>query len=278
MKKLPFKKIHWTGNDFIMIFKKDLKQLNIELTPKLIIKMCDRHFWIWADWVILVDVVDWNYIYRMFNPDGTEAEMCGNWIRCYMKYLLSENLLQSKKVKVNTLAGEKILEIDDNLIKVDMGKPIFDLEKIWLTKNIDEIEVLDKKFKFFPVSMWNPHCVIYLKENVWNFDVQKYWSLIESNTNLFKNKVNVEFVNLKNDWEIDFRVYERGAGETLACGTGACAAVVSWIKLGFLQKNKFIKVNLKWGTLYIKWSGNPQDSVIMKGEAEEVFEGFYFVK
>jgi diaminopimelate epimerase len=159
---------------------------------------------------------------------------------------------------------------------VNMGRPSFFSKDF--PKNVWKIKVDDKEFEYFCVSMWNPHAVIFLSENVWNFDVNKYWHPIQANTDLFPNKINVEFVNVLNDKEIDFRVYERWAGETLACGTGACAAVVAGIQKWFLQKWEFVKVNLKWGNLFIKWDGDVSLPVIMKWPAETVFEGEYFVK
>jgi len=270
--------MHWIWNDFIVINSSELKEKNIELTRDLVKKMCDRNFGIWSDWIVII--TDWNkteFKYHMYNPDGSEAEMCGNWIRCYMKYLLDEKLTTLKNVDVETGAGILNLDIDENnIVTVDMWSA--HLEHKDFPVNKWKIISEDREFEYFSVSMWNPHCVIFLEENVWNFDLNKFGSPIESNTEIFPNKVNVEFVRKINDTELDFRVYERWAWETLACWTGACASVVAWISKWLLKINNFIKVNLQGGNLFIKWSGKIEDSVIMKWEAETVFEGEYIVK
>lgn len=276
MKKIVFSKMHWIWNDFIVIKSSDLEEKNIELTKSLVQKMCDRNFGIWSDGIVIITKGDsTEFKYHMYNPDWSEAEMCGNGIRCYMKYLLDEKLTSSKNVDVETGAGVLKLEIDDeNIVTVDMWKP-----QLTSHENINnKIESSGREFSFSEVSMWNPHCVIYLEENIWDFDLNKFGAPIESNTSIFPNKVNVEFIRKISETEIDFRVYERGAGETLACWTGACASVVAWINLWFLAKNTEIKVNLQGWNLFIKWSWNLRDSVIMKWEAKSVFEGEYIIK
>jgi diaminopimelate epimerase len=278
MQTIKFTKMHWIWNDFIVINSSELKQKNIELTKDLVQKMCDRNFGIWSDWIVII--TDWEktkFKYHMYNPDWTEAEMCGNWIRCYMKYLLDEKLTDSKNVDVETGAWILNLDIDEkNIVTVDMWKPYLKHKDFPVNKWILISE--DREFEYFAVSMWNPHCVIFLDENIWEFDLNKYWAPIEKNTKIFPNKVNVEFVRKVSETELDFRVYERWAGETLACWTWACASVVAWISKWLLEKNKFIKVNLQGWNLFIKWSGDKNDSVIMKWEAETVFEGEYFIK
>ncbi len=270
--------MHWIGNDFIILNSEELEEKNVELNEKLIQKMCDRNFWIWSDWIVLVksgEKIKFKYV--IYNPDWTEAEMCGNWIRCYMKYLFDKKLSSEKNIDVETGAGILKLDIDENsIITVDMWKPKlvhkdFPINK-W--KIISE----NREFEYFAASMWNPHCIIFLEENIWDFDLKKYWAPIEKNTDIFPNKVNVEFVKKISETELDFRVYERWTWETLACWTGACASVVAGISLGFLEKNKYIKINLQWWNLFIKWSGSEKDSVIMKWEAEIVFEGEYDIK
>ena len=271
-KKIKFTKMHWIWNDFILINNSELLEKNIKLNKNLVQKMCDRNFGIWSDWIVII--TEWKeteFKYHMYNPDGSEAEMCGNGIRCYMKYLIDKKLTSFTNVDVETGAGILNLDIDkENIVTVDMWKP--DIFEKW------NIVSQDMEFEYLSVSMWNPHCVILLDEDVWNFDLNKYWAPIESNTDIFPNKVNVEFVRKISDTELDFRVYERWAWETLACWTWACASVVAWISKWLLKSWEFIKVNLQGWKLYIKWSWNLSDSVIMKWEAETVFEGEYLVK
>lgn len=283
MKKLPFTKMHGTWNDFIIIRNTDLLTLNIKLTPDLISKICDRNFWIWSDGLLIVtkwETTEFKYI--MYNPDGTQAEMCGNGIRCYMKYLVDNNLTSKKEIDVETWAWILHLSIDEDIITVDMWNPwrikelIFESQKLW-----DRFFIKSEwsEFAFTPVSMGNPHAVIFLKrDKVRDFDIEKYGKNIERNTEIFPNKVNVEFINILTPSEIDMRVWERGAWETLACGTGACASVAAWILRWHLETNTFIKVNLIGWVLEVKWTGNKQNSVIMRGPAETVFSWEYLIK
>lgn len=287
MKKIPFTKMHWIWNDFIMINSYDLDKLNIELTPDLIREMCNRNFWIWSDGVVVITKwkkVDFKYI--MYNPDWTQAEMCGNWIRCYMKYLLDNWISEKTNVNVETWVWILNLDISENIVTVDMWKPsriknmVYKSQKLWdrFPLKIDKAE-----FIFTPVSMWNPHAVIFCRDMTvcwWtlnNLDISLYWPSIERNTEIFPNKTNVEFAKIISDTEVNMRVWERWAWETLACWTWACATVVAWILAWRLDKNEFIKVNLKGWTLEVKWSWNENDSVIMRWEAKEVFEWYYYI-
>ncbi len=276
MTKIKFTKMHWIWNDFIVINQKNLDEQKIVLNKNLVQKMCDRNFGIWSDWIVII--TKWKnteFKYHMYNPDWNEAEMCWNWIRCYMKYLLDEKLTSKTNVDVETWAGILNLDIDEyNIVTVDMGKPVFTFH----TDINNIINSEDRKFDFTEISMWNPHCVIFLEEDVWNFDLNKFGSPIEKNIDIFPNKINVEFVRKLSETELDFRVYERWTGETLSCWTGACASVIAWISKWFLRKSEFIKVNLQGWNLFIKWSGNLWDSVIMKWEAETAFEGEYIIK
>lgn len=283
MKKLKFTKMHWAWNDFIVIENSYLEENNIILDAKLVQNLCDRHFWVWSDWIVIIGAwIKTEFSYRMFNPDWTEAEMCGNGIRCYMKYLLDNNLYENNEVDIETGAWIISLSLQDNTIVVDMWKP----KKIkWLgIKNVrlwDKffIKVDYKNIAFIPVSMWNPHAVIFTRySHDDSFDIVKYWKSIEENTSIFPQKTNVEFVEIISGTEIKMRVWERWAWETLACWTWACAWVVAWILDWNLEKNKFIKVNLIWWVLEVKWSGNENDHVIIKWPAETVFEWVYFIK
>lgn len=281
MRRLVFTKMHWIWNDFIVLNEKDLKQANISLTEDLVKKMCHRNFWIGSDGVLLVS--KWKkteFRYIMYNPDWTEAEMCWNGIRCYMKYLIDNKLTKSKNVDVETWVWILNLSIKDDIITVDMWTPKLVEELIfWHNKIGDSFMIVsdNRDFKCIPISMWNPHCVCYIKDDLNEFNLNKYWKEIESNTTIFPRKVNVEFINLKSDTEIDMRVYERWAWETLACWTWACASVVAGISLWLLKKDEFITVNLTWWILKIKWSWEKSDSVIMKWEAKTSFIWEYII-
>lgn len=287
MKKLPFVKMHWIWNDFIMINNSDLVKNNIELKPELIREMCNRNFWIGSDWIVVI--TEWENVafkYIMYNPDWSEAEMCGNWIRCYMKYLINKWITAYNNVDVETWVWVLNLDIEKNIVTVDMWKPsriknlVYQSKRLWdrFPLKIDKSE-----FIFTPVSMWNPHAVIFCRDmnvswlTVDTLDIELYGWSIENHTDIFPDRTNVEFAKVISETEIKMRVWERWAAETLACWTWACATVVAGVLAWRLAKDEFIKVNLKWGTLDIKWSWNEKDSVIMKWEAAEVFEGYYHI-
>lgn len=281
MKKIPFFKMHWIWNDFIILDSKDILDLNIKIDEKFVQKICNRNFWIWSDWLLILEnskKADFKYI--MYNPDWSTAEMCGNWIRCFMKYLIDRKITDKKEVLVETWAWILKLELENNLIKVDMWAPRFSKKNIWIPENKEVkwfIFSEKRKFEYLALSMWNPHCVIFIDEKVKDFDLNKYWAPIEKNTDFFENKINVEFIEKVSDIEINFRVYERWAWETLACGTWACASVVAWIVNWKLKANEEIKVNLLWWILKIKWSWKKEDSVIMTGWADFSFKWEYFI-
>lgn len=280
-KKIAFTKMHWIWNDFIVLDQSDLDKNNILLNEDLVKKMCHRNFWIGSDGLLLV--CKWEkteFKYRMYNPDWSEAEMCWNGIRCYMKYLLDNSLTEKTNLDVETWVWILNLDIQWDEVTVDMWAPMlinelsFSHDKIW---DKFKINSCDREFDFVPVSMWNPHCVCYIEDDLSNFDLNKYWKRIESNTEVFPKKVNVEFIKLKSETEINMRVYERGAWETLACWTWACASVVAGVSLWLLGKDEFITVNLAGWILKIKWSGIKWDSVIMKWEAKTSFTWEYII-
>lgn len=282
MKNLPFLKMHWIWNDFIILNQKDLDNLDIKLEKDFIQKICNRNFWIWSDGIVIVDVKqNKNFKYEMYNPDWTKAEMCWNGIRCYMKYLFNKSIIKTNFLDVETWVWVLKLEKSWDDIIVNMWAPTkiknINIKKNTFWKSFNLISI-DKDFEISPISMWNPHAVVFLNsENLESFDLNKYWKDIESNTYIFPEKTNVEFIELVSRKEINMRVFERWAWETLACGTGACASVVAGILRWLLEKDIFIKVNLKWWKLSIKWTWNEKDSVIMKWEAESVFEGKYYI-
>ena len=274
---INFVKMEGLGNDYIYI---DAINQNIENRSELAVKLSDRHFGIGGDGIILIcesKVADFRM--QMFNNDGSEAEMCGNGIRCVGKFVYDEGLTDKKQVTIETLAGIKVLDLNiENgkvkSVKVDMGEPILEAKKIPVVsdempvKNLN-LNSCDKDFKFTCVSMGNPHAVTFIEEPVDEFDVCKYGRVLEVDK-VFPKKVNVEFINIIDRKKIKMRVWERGTGETLACGTGACAATVAGILNGYTDRK--VTVELLGGYLEIEW--NEEDNhVYMTGTATKIFKG-----
>ena len=293
MNNISFSKLNGQGNDFIIIDALDKK---FDLPAKLISSMCDRHFGIGADGLILVrESESADFFMDYYNQDGSPAERCGNGIRCMARFIIDNDLWSGKKLKIETRAGIKSIEIyfDKNTrvtgdIKVNMGKPVFEPAKIPVNiKNSSWIDdrfimgypliVDDKEFLINCVSMGNPHCVIFLDDrtDINRFPVDTLGPVIEKHP-IFPNKTNVEFIKIENKNEILMRVWERGVGETLACGTGACASAVCAIKLEKAGKPE-IMVRLTGGNLNIYWEGNDSD-VFLEGTVEHVFNGEYILK
>lgn len=268
MRDLQFVKMQGTGNDFVIIDQRAAAgdSLPLQEIPEIAKKLCDRHFGVGADGLILVLPSDRaDYRMRIFNPDGSEAEMCGNGIRCFTRYVW-ENAEEKKDViSVDTLAGimvpAPIVEEGSFVgVEVDMGEPSVEAVKEPL-----KIESLD--YSINKISMGNPHCVIFV-EDLQSVRIKEIGPIIE-NLPQFPNRTNVEFVQVLNDKEIDLKVWERGAGETLACGTGACASVVAASLNGLTGKK--VVVHLPGGNIGIEWA---QDNhILMRGPAEKVFEG-----
>jgi len=278
---LKFTKMHGAGNDYIYIedFKDEIK------TPsKLAIEMSNRNFGVGSDGLILIlksKVADFKM--RMFNSDGSESEMCGNGIRCFAKYVYDHKLTDKDIINIETGAGIKNLElkIKNKLVasvKVDMGEPVLQRERIPMIGNpgmvINEnLHLPDGvSFAITALSMGNPHVVIFV-EDAENFPVTKYGPMIEE-FNLFPNKTNVEFVQILNSKEVIQRTWERGAGETLACGTGASAVTVAGVMTK--QTERKITVHLKGGDLKTEWS-EKNNHVFLTGPAVEVFKGEWFL-
>lgn len=268
---LLFTKMHGTGNDFIVI-NTELIDKDVEFN-NLALKLCHRKFGIGADQLLLLkpsEVSDFGM--RIFNADGTEVEMCGNGIRCIAQYIWDRELSDKKKLTIETMAGINNLEKDGDLIKVDMGVPITEGQKIPV--NLEgtivnhPVTVKEQTFMMTCVSMGNPHAVLVI-DNIEKFPVELYGPLLESNE-LFPNKTNVEFIELLDARNIKMRVWERGTGETLACGTGACAAAVASHLLGLTESK--VTVHLPGGDLSIEWSQR-NNHVFLSGPAVEVFEG-----
>jgi len=275
---MKFWKMQGLGNDYIVIDNRDEK-IREDETNELARKLCERRFSVGADGLLLVyDSAIADARMRIFNADGGEAEMCGNGIRCFAKYCYENNIAKKKELKIETLAGIKKvwLTIRDGEVKgakVDMGSPVLERSGIPMLGRgtcIDEdLEVNGERFKVTCLSVGNPHCVIFVKD-IKNFPVHQIGPKIEGHK-LFPKRVNVEFVKVLNKGELSVRVWERGCGETLACGTGACASVVA----GNLLKKVDNKatVHLLGGDLEIEYSG----SILMTGPAEKVFEGTLFL-
>lgn len=260
-----FCKMHGIGNDFVLI---DCMENKFEYRLDVLSKyLCDRHYGVGADGVILIqesDVADFKM--RIFNQDGTEAEMCGNGIRCFAKYVFEKGKIDKTEFSIETLAGMKDvkLELENQKvmeITVNMGKPEIDNIKYI-------IEIDEKQYQVHPIGMGNPHAVCFVK-NVDEFDVPRIGPILE-NYKYFPNKTNVEFVEILDDETIKVRVWERGVGETKACGTGACASSIIAIHEKLTKDT--VNVNLKGGKLEIKYD-KKTDTINLRGPAEMVFEG-----
>ncbi|GBR75939.1 diaminopimelate epimerase [Candidatus Termititenax persephonae] len=271
---MNFVKLEGLGNDFILCdaLKEDLGSIDFrQLAPKL----CNRHFGIGADGLLIVRKSDKaDFQMQIINPDGSEPQMCGNGIRCFARYVY-ENYAQKSLISVETLAGIilPVLDPKNNIIEVDMGEPRLRPELI--PANVDggqmldrPLQVLDKTWAVTAVSMGNPHGVIFV-EDIKAVSVGVYGAELERHE-VFPEKANIEFCQVVNRGEINMRVWERGAGETLACGTGACAAVVAGVLTGRLDRD--VSVHLAGGDLRISWDVE-DNHVFMAGPAYEVFRG-----
>ena len=273
---IKFTKMHGLGNDYVYI---DAINQNIENESSLAQFVSNRHFGIGSDGLILIcksDVADFKM--EMFNSDGSQAEMCGNGIRCVGKFVYDKGLTNKTTVKIETLAGIKtlILNTKDGKVetaRVDMGEPILEAEKIPVISNENPVKNLilnaeGEKFKFTCVSMGNPHAITVV-DSTENFDVEKYGKVLEVDK-AFPKKANIEFAQIVDKHNIKMRVWERGAGETLACGTGACATAVACHINGLTERK--VNIELLCGNLEIEW--NKEDNhVYMTGPAVTVFEG-----
>lgn len=280
--------MHGLGNDFILIDciaqkcpteKKDLEALGKRL--------CDRRFGIGADQILFLSSSQKaDFMMRIFNADGSEVEMCGNGIRCLAQHIWDSKLSDKKVLSVETPAGIIRPEKAGDLVKVDMGEPIFEPERIPVNISAESnpplppfskggrgglidypLKIEDREFAMTCVSMGNPHAII-LVDDVLRFPVTYYGPMIENHP-FFPRRINVEFVEVLSETEIRMRVWERGAGETMACGTGASAAAVATSLKG--KTGKKVTVHLPGGDLFIEWAGD--NHIYMTGPAARVFEG-----
>lgn len=269
--------MHGCGNDFVIVDYPEFEKTGMK-ADELAVKLCDRHFGVGADGIIIpkTDTKDTDLGWDFYNSDGSTAQMCGNGMRCFAKYAYDNKLVKKKAFSVQTLAGVIKPELLENgLIKVNMGKPVLEDKKIpfWGKRTIT---ALDKEFDITPVSMGNPHCVIITDEDPMEL-AKTYGPVIEKHE-YFPEKTNTEFVKIKSRMEIDMRVYERGCGITLACGTGACASVVACV-LNNLTENK-VKVNLLGGPVFVEWQGskeNTQQDIYLIGSANYSFFAEYIL-
>ncbi|MDP2166959.1 MAG: diaminopimelate epimerase [Thermodesulfovibrionales bacterium] len=266
---IEFTKMHGLGNDFIVI---DSRGIALPDLPGLSKKLCNRRFGVGADQLlVLLESDSADFRMRIFNQDGGEVEMCGNGIRCLAKYIWDRGLSGRETLDIETLAGIIKPEKSGELIRVDMGAPALEAKDIPvnLKGRVTDypLEVDGRVFDITCVSMGNPHAVIFV-DNVSEFPVSYYGPLIESHP-LFPKRTNVEFIEVLNPDEIRMRVWERGAGMTMACGTGASASAVASNLKGLTREK--VKVLLEAGELFIEWPAGGH--VYMTGPAEEVFEG-----
>lgn len=273
---IKFTKMHGLGNDYVYI---DAISQNIERKSELAQFVSNRNFGVGSDGLILIErstVADFKM--TMFNSDGSQAEMCGNGIRCVAKFVYDKKMTDKTTLKIETLAGIKILELDVEKgevkkVRVDMGEPILEAEKIPVISTENPVKNLvltakDKEFKFTCVSMGNPHAIT-IVEDTEKFDVKKYGEELEVDKT-FPRRTNVEFVQIVDKNTIKMRVWERGTGETLACGTGACATAVACNLNGLTDRK--VTIELLGGNLEIEWN-KENNHVYMTGPATTVFEG-----
>ncbi|AEJ01416.1 Diaminopimelate epimerase [Nitrosomonas sp. Is79A3] len=270
--KLKFTKMQGLGNDFVVL---DGINQPVNLDQQQIRLLADRHFGIGCDQLLLVEKATGqaDFRYRIFNADGSEVEQCGNGARCFVRYVHDHGLTQKNEIRIETLSGviSPKLEIDGN-VTVNMGKPIFEPEEIPFvaekTALTYQLEIQGKPVTISALSMGNPHAVRVV-QNIENAPVDTEGALIETHPR-FPKRVNVGYVQVIDRSHIKLRVFERGAGETLACGTGACAAVVAGVNQGLLDSQ--VIVSTRGGELTISWQGQ-DEPVWMTGPAVTVFEG-----
>ncbi len=270
---LNFSKMHGLGNDFVVI---DNVTQNVFFSKEKIQQLADRHFGIGFDQMLIVEPPydpDQDFHYRIYNADGTEVSQCGNGARCFAKFVKQKGLINRNKIIVSTKAGRMVLYLEkDGSVTVNMGRPVFTPERVPFKANKQEnfYIIRESEHTFFcgVVSMGNPHCVLEV-DDVDNHDVVGIGKIIGNNER-FPEGVNVGFMQIISRSEIKLRVFERGSGETLACGSGACAAVAIGIMQDKLDKE--VNVTLPGGKLIIKWQG--EDSLLkMTGPAEHIYDG-----
>ncbi len=275
--KLKFSKMHGAGNDFVVF---DGMRQRVDLDAEQIRRIADRHRGVGCDQLLVVEaarIAGTDFRYRIFNADGGEVEQCGNGARCFVRFVRDQGLTDKRDIRVETLAGLiDLTATDDGAVTVNMGPPVFNPELIpFLAKTgapDEEIDVAGSKVLITAISMGNPHAVQVVPD-VEAAPVLTQGPLIENHIQ-FPRRVNAGYLQVIDRGRIKLRVWERGAGETLACGTGACAAVVAGIRRGLLDSP--VRVATRGGELSIRWDGSGNDlncEVWMTGPAVTVFEG-----
>ena len=274
---MKFTKMQGIGNDYVYV---NCLQETIENPSELAKKISDRHYGVGSDGLIMINPSDKaDFEMEMYNADGSRGEMCGNGIRCVAKYVYDYGLTDKTSISVETLGGIKYLDltVEDGkvvLVKVDMGKPMLRPEEVPVVSEkeevIDEpITVDGQEYRMTCVSMGNPHAVVFIDQDVKEFPLETVGVKFE-NHERFPKRVNTEFVNVLDRHTAQMRVWERGSGETLACGTGACAVAVACALNGLTEDE--VTVKLLGGDLQIKWD-REKNTVYMTGPAEVVFDG-----
>jgi len=271
--KLQFTKMQGAGNDFVVL---DGINQQIDLKPAQFQALADRHFGIGCDQILLVQpatLLDCDFRYRIFNADGGEVQQCGNGARCFVRFVHDQKLTPKREIRVETAAGVIVPKLeDDGRVTVNMGPPRFEPNQIPFVAAARaltyELEVAGKAQEISALSMGNPHAVC-IVEDLDSAPVAELGPKIESHPR-FPQRVNVGFMQIVGRVRIRLRVFERGSGETLACGTGACAAVVAGISRGLLDTT--VEVQTRGGSLSIRWSGSGSD-VFLTGPAVTVFQG-----
>ena len=277
MSTIELTKMQGCGNDFVIIDYAEYEKTGMAM-DELAKKVCDRHFGVGADGMIIpkTDTANTDIGWYFYNSDGSIAQMCGNGMRCFARYVYDKGLVKKKEFSVATGAGIISPQfLEDGNVKVNMGIPVLEDAKIPF-KGERKLKVLDREFDITPVSMGNPHCVITVEDTPIDRAL-KYGPVIERHE-YFPEKTNTEFVKIISKSEIEMCVYERGCGITLACGTGACASVVACVLNNLTEQN--VKVNLPGGAVFVEWQGNkdnPQKNIFLTGPANYSFRAEYML-
>lgn len=266
--QIPFTKMHGLGNDFMLI---DMSEQQYPISADQVRIWGDRHRGIGFDQLLIIDEApsdEYDFAYRIYNADGEPVEQCGNGARCFAKYVFDNQMTDKISLKVKTIKGDILLTKEGDQFLVDMGAPKVNLENPWVSLNL---EISDKPVSLFKVDMGNPHAVMFVDELTDDL-VHSYGPVIQADQVAFPEGVNVGFCKVIDSDHIELRVFERGVGETQACGSGACAAAVAAMLSRSVASE--VKVQLLGGSLNIRWNHcNPTEHLMMKGDAATVYQG-----